>query len=247
MSERAPLPEIVEQPAQGRVLAAVPHPDDDVIGCGGTLALHADAGDEVHVLVAFDGLAGDAGRGTDPVEYIARRKREARAGGSHLGISRYTFWDNPEGHEPADAEVVAAAKRVATLASELRPATVYAPWIGEYHIDHHVLARIVRIGLALIGFEGRAWGFEVWTPLVPIVIVDVSRAFERKRAALHEHRSQFEVFDLAHHALGFSGQRAMYCRRGARHGEAFVPLGSPGPHDRALVEAARREDSASGR
>ena len=40
-----------------RMTVIAPHPDDEVIGAGGTLALHARQGDRVHVLVAFDGAA----------------------------------------------------------------------------------------------------------------------------------------------------------------------------------------------
>lgn len=240
MNERAPLPRVPERPAPGRVLVVAPHPDDDVIGCGGTAALHADLGDEVHALVLFDGMAGDSDRRWDPAAYAERRKAETLRGGQHLGYAHYTFWDYPEGHQPADAEVVAVARRFAGFVSELAPRTVYAPWIGEYHLDHHVAARVVRMGLELAGWDGQAWGYEVWTPLIPTLIHDVSGTFERKKQALAEHATQFEYHDMQHKALAITAQRSMYCRRGATHGEAFAPLGPPSPHDLALVEAVRR-------
>lgn len=244
MSERAPLPRVAARPRSGRVLIVAPHADDDVIGPGGTLALHADAGDPVHVLVMFDGRAGDPDGRHEPEDYVRRRRAEARAGGAHLGLSEYTFWDYPEGHEPHDNDIVAASRRFAAFAHGLSPDVVYAPWVGEYHIDHNTAARVVRIGLDLIGFEGEAWGYEVWTPLIPVLIVDISEAYERKVAALAEHKSQFEYHDLARSALALSAQRAMYCRRGATHGEAFAPLGPPTGGDRELAAAIRREDAA---
>jgi len=245
VSERAPLPRVVTRPEPGRVLIVAPHADDDVIGCGGVAALHADSGDEVHAVIVFSGLAGDSDRKHSPEEYVAARRREAQAGGAHLGIARYTFWDYPEGHEPADAEIVPVARRLAGLVHGLAPRTVYAPWIGEYHLDHHVVARIVRMGLALTGFTGDAWGYEVWTPLIPTLIVDVSSVHARKVAALEEHRTQFEYQDMLHKTLALSAQRAIYCAREARHGEGFAPLGPPSPHDAGLVEAVRCEDEAS--
>ena len=242
MNERAPLPEAITQPEPGPVALIAPHPDDDVIGAGGTVALHADAGDPVHVLVFFDGRAGDADGHHDPADYVARRRAEGRAGGKHLGLERYTFWDYPEGHEPADEELIPPARRIAGWLAEVRPRTVYAPWIGEYHLDHHVVTRVVRMGLALVGFDGQAWGYEVWTPLIPTRVVDVSAVFERKRQALAEHKSQFEYHPMDHKALSLSGQRAMYCAREATHGEAFAPLGGPSPNDAALVAAVREAD-----
>jgi LmbE family N-acetylglucosaminyl deacetylase len=115
------------------------------------------------------------------------------------------------------------------------PDFVYAPWIGDYHVDHYVLARVARLALALIDFGGEAWGYEVWTPLVPTRIVDISDVYERKVRALHEHASQMEYRDMGHTALAITAQRAMYLSDEARHGEAFRPLGEVGSEDRKLL------------
>ena len=125
---------------------------------------------------------------------------------------------------------------MAGLVGEYEPDLVYAPWIGDCHVDHWVLARVARLALALVGFQGEAWGYEVWTPLVPTRIVDVSEVFERKRKALSEHDSQLEYRDLNHKALAIGAHRAMYLSDAARHAEAFRPLGEPDPEDRALID-----------
>ncbi len=234
-SERAPLPATLERPARGRVLLLAPHPDDDVLGCGGTAALHAEQGDPVHVLVAFGGLEGDPDERWDPREYAAIRRRETRAAGSHLGLSDYEFWDYPEGHLPSAVDLTSAARRLAGLIESLRPETIYAPWVGEYHVDHHALARAARLAIALAGFRGAAWGYEVWTPLVPTLIVDVTSVFERKRAALEEHRTQLAYRDIRRKGLALGAQRAMYLSSAALHGEGFAPLGGPSGSDRELL------------
>lgn len=235
MNERAPLPDVATSPQRGRVLLLAPHPDDDVISCGGTACLHAEQGDPVRVVIVFDGAAGDPERRFDPAELVETRKREALAGGAHLGLRDYEFWGYPEGHEPGPRELCAGAERLAELVHAFRPDVVYAPWIGEYHLDHHVLARVARAGLALAGFAGRAWGWEVWTPLVPTLVVDVTRVWERKVAALREHASQFVYGDVAHVGLGLNQQRSTYLPHGSLWGEGFAPLGPPTPEDRALL------------
>src|SRR5258705_520985 len=60
-----------------RVLVIAPHPDDE-LGCGGTLLLHARAGDEVHVAYVTDGRGSGVG-GLTPDEMARRRKEEAAA------------------------------------------------------------------------------------------------------------------------------------------------------------------------
>jgi len=241
-SERAPLPEALARPPHGRVLLLAPHADDDVIGAGGTAALHVAQGDSVHVLVAFDGLEGDPDGRFSPAELRERRRAEARAGGAHLGLVDYEFWDYPEGHLPSPEQLLAGAERLATRIAELAVDTIYAPWVGEHHVDHHVIARTTRLAAALVGFRGELWGYEVWTPLIPTRIVDISSVHERKFAALREHKSQLAYRDILHMALGFSSQRAMYLTTklpDARHGEAFAPLGEPFGRDRELLQRHR--------
>jgi len=235
LSERAPLPEALARPERGRVLLIVPHADDDVLGAGGTCALHAQQGDPVKVLVVYDGLAGDPERRFRPDELRARRRAEARAGGRHLGLADYEFWEYPEGHLPAPSELGAAAERLAALVRAYAPDTVYAPWVGEHHLDHHVLARAVRLALARADFRGRAFGFEVWSPLVPTRVVDITPVYARKCAALREHASQLAYHDILHKGLALSAQRAMYLAHEARHGEGFAPLGQPFGTDRELL------------
>ena len=225
MNGRSPLPETLDRPPRGRVLLLAPHADDDVIGAGGTVCLHALQGDPVRVVVAYDGLAGDPESRYGREEYVALRREEARRGGRHLGFEDYLFLDYPEGHEPGPAELRHAAERLAEVVREFAPDLVYAPWIGDYHVDHWALARATRLALSLVGFEGQAWGYEVWTPLVPTRIVDITDVYERKVAALKEHESQLAYRDLNHKALAISAHRAMYLADDRRHGEAFRELG----------------------
>lgn len=228
IGDRAPLPKPLTQPPAGRVLAFVPHADDDVLGLGGTLCLHANAGDPVRVVVLFDGVLGDPEGRYQPDELRALRQAEARRGGAQLGLSDYAFLGYPEGHTPGAAEFAAATAHIASLIREYAPDIVYAPHIGEHHIDHHVAAKVVLAALDELGFAGTALGFEVWTPLVAEQIVDITPVNARKVAALEEHASQLEYTDFIHKALGLGAQRSLYLGEGARYGEAFCALRQDG-------------------
>ena len=239
-SERAPLPRALTRPARGRVLLLAPHADDDVLGAGGTCALHVEQGDPVHVMVVYDGLEGDPERRFEREELRERRRREARAGGAHLGLTDYEFLDYPEGHMPLSDELLEASHTMAGIVKKLGVDTIYAPWVGEHHLDHHVLARVTRMGLAIAGFRGAAWGYEVWTPLVPTVVVDVTPVHARKVAAVREHASQLSYLDILHKGMALGAQRAMYLTHEARYGEDFAPLGEPFGSDRELLSRSRR-------
>jgi LmbE family N-acetylglucosaminyl deacetylase len=213
--ERAPLPETLALPPRGRVLVFAPHADDEVFGCGGTLALHAAQHDPVRVVIAFDG-------GEDRV--ARTRRAEALRGGARLGLEDYVFWNEPSGHEASESELESGARLVSEEIAAFRPCTVYAPWVGEQHVDHHALGRAVELALAR-GVGARipieAWSYEVWTPLVPERVVDVSAVGRTKARALAEHASQLAETPLVRAALGLAAQRALYLPKGARYGEAF--------------------------
>jgi LmbE family N-acetylglucosaminyl deacetylase len=223
--ERAPLPEILTSPRAGRVLVFAPHPDDEVLGCGGALALHARQGDPIRVVVAFDGRRGDAGWSGSAQELVARRRAEAQEAGSCLGPLEYRFWGLPEGHEPAAEELQRGIDRARAEIAEFRPRTIYTPSPSEHHLDHHVLARVVEFALAAGDPAGcdpeEALSYEVWTPLVPDLVLDVTDVIEHKRAALERHRSQTGHTPLVHAALGLAAQRSLYLAAGSLFGEAF--------------------------
>ncbi|MCC6406051.1 MAG: PIG-L family deacetylase [Planctomycetes bacterium] len=212
----AQQPAALELPRASRVLAFAPHADDDVLGAGGALALHARRGDRVRVVVAFDGKLGLA-PGVDP----RVRREEALAAGEELGVRDFAFWDYPEGHEPAPSELELAVERVARELADCAPDVVYAPWSGDEHVDHRVLARVTRAALERARFAGRAFGYEVWSACPADVVLDVGAVWPQKLAALARHRSQLARTDLAALALG-NAQRAGRWLGPARFGEAFV-------------------------
>ncbi len=183
-----------------RMLVIAPHPDDEVIGCGGTVALAAERGADVQVLVVFDGAAGDpagyfAG-GPGQRSYALRRQRESRRAGERLGVSRYHFWGLAEGHRPTAEELEEGARQLAGLVRELKPQVILAPWEGEAHPDHASVAQAVRRMIEIAAYDGEVWGFEVWSPLPAEHLVDVSTVWTCKLDALREHRTQLAYDDL---------------------------------------------------
>ena len=202
-----------------RILVVAPHPDDEVVGCGGTLALAAARGAVIHVVVVFDGALGDPARRYPDQDYPERRQREALRAGAHLGVERYTFWGLPEGHLATDAELDAGAARLAELVAEFAPDVILTPWDEDDHVDHRTVARAVERLVDQHAFRGEVWGFEVWSHLAPEQLVDVSSVWTAKLAALRAHESQLAYGDL-------EGQMtALASRLGAGLLEGFARLG----------------------
>ena len=205
----------------GRVLLFAPHPDDEVVGTGGILLLHRQQQDPVHVVVATDGALGDPEGRFAGQDLVAIRKAESVRGLAEIDVHDCTFWGFPEGHELSGADVERA---VSAAVQELRarnPDVVYLPWRLDGHPDHHTLHHIVALALERVGFGGLALGYEVWNPMVPDVIVDVSPVFERKRRAMHRHESQLSYVPYDHCIGGLNAFRALVHMRGNGYGEAL--------------------------
>jgi LmbE family N-acetylglucosaminyl deacetylase len=210
------------------VLALGAHPDDTEIGCGGTLALHADAGDRVTIACVTDGEAG--GMGVPPVKLARIRREEAAAAAVMLGVEEVRFLGFPDGRLAwAGYDLVAVLGR---LVRELRPEIVYIPHAGDAHPDHAALTAaaidaVRRAGAHAypeLGGPHRASElrlYEVWTPLAEVgVTVDISTVADRKATAIRCHDSQRASAAFDEIALGLNRYRSVLLRT-ATHVEAF--------------------------
>jgi LmbE family N-acetylglucosaminyl deacetylase len=215
MSGRARL---LDFPPAARVVVVAPHPDDEVLACGGAIALHRMQGDEVLVLVVFDGALGAGGAG--------RREAECRAAARELLEPRLEFWRLPEGHAPSDHDHEHAVRRLASLFAEFEPELVYAPWEGDDHPDHRVVARVVRDAVASHskreGVRCTLLGCEVWSDLAPDLVLDTSAAHEHKLRALACHESQLADGALEAACRARMERRARAFGGRALSAEAFV-------------------------
>ncbi len=237
-----PPPVAVKRPPAGPVLVLAPHPDDETMGCGGTLALHADQGDPIHVLFVCSGIQGDPDAYFPRESVTAIREEEARAAGAELGVGRFTFLGYPDNLSEADfgavfvglptgaeaqrrALVAGFAEKLAGIVSSERPTTVYYPWEGELNPDHWAIGQAVRLLLSTrpdLRDAANWMGYDVWTPSAPDTVVDISSTAETKRRAVLCYRSQLLYRDYEPAIFGLNAYRALFLESGAVYGEGFV-------------------------
>lgn len=220
-SDVPPEPVLWRDVPHGRVLLFAPHPDDEVAGTGGVLALHSRAGDDVHVAVATDGVNGDPDHRFDPTTYATRRREESRRGLAAVGVANVTFWGFPDGAVLSAADVERGVLCAIAAIERVRPAIVYLPWEKEGHPDHHALYGIVTQALDRVQWNGWALGYEVWNAMVPDAIVDITAVVEQKRQGMLAHESQIAYTRYDHCLLGLSAYRSLVHLGGQGYGEAL--------------------------
>ncbi|HYM54218.1 MAG TPA: PIG-L deacetylase family protein [Solirubrobacteraceae bacterium] len=199
-----------------RVLVVCAHPDDEAVGCGGTLRLHALDGDRIITVFLTSGERG--GHGEE--DHARTREREARRAAAILGIEALQFWHEADGRLRAGGRLV---RRLTKLIDSLRPARVYVPHARDDHPDHRAAARLVRLAVVAAATPPLVRGFEIWSPLSAIEeVVDISSVLPDKRRAIRAYRSQCAVMDLDHASVGLARYRGeMHSWPGGPYAEVF--------------------------
>ncbi|HVH69757.1 MAG TPA: PIG-L deacetylase family protein, partial [Candidatus Dormibacteraeota bacterium] len=183
------------------VLVIAPHPDDESIGCGGTICLHADRGDRVTAVFLTSGELGLTDRSEGEAQRVRERESEDAAG--ILGICSVTFLRRPDRHLEQDTAHAAGALK--PILEREKPEVIYLTQEDDFHPDHRASMSIVQTAVRASGIPTPALlSYEVLTPLSEYDRAeDISLVIRRKLKAVCAHRSQVEQFryDLALRAM----------------------------------------------
>lgn len=200
-------------PAQ-RLLVLAPHPDDEVLGCGGLVAAMLARGAAVQLVIVSDGaLGGDA----------AVRERESTAAAQVLAGDlpppELAFWRLPDRGLASSADLV---PRLQHLIRSAAPDCVLLPSPFEIHPDHRALCLAGLLAMQAEGAGCDLLCYEVGQPLIPDVLVDITAQVERKKAALRCFGSQLAVQAYDEQVLGLNRYRAYTLGPLVTHAEAFM-------------------------
>jgi LmbE family N-acetylglucosaminyl deacetylase len=189
------LPHLDLSPLPSRAVVVAPHPDDEVLGVGGLLALLADAGVAVSVVCVTDGEASHPGGSVAPDALAAVRVAETAAAVSVLGLTA-PVWHL---HLPDGGR--AALQRPLLEGLHLDPEHwLIGPWSGDGHPDHEAVGVAcediaARDGARLLAYPVWAWHWA--TPPAPELPWSRARRVDlppevrtRKQAALSSFVSQ---------------------------------------------------------
>jgi LmbE family N-acetylglucosaminyl deacetylase len=183
------------------ILVIATHPDDEILGCGGTIARHVARGDRVEAVIVTRGAP--ELYSADQVEGL---RRELHAAHSVLGISVAHFLDFPAPkldqvpqHELSDS--------IAARIREYQPETVYIPHRGDLHSDHRAVFQSSLVACRPIGKQSvrRLLSYETlseteWSApigeeaFLPSVFIDITDFLDKKKQAMAEYKSQLKEF-----------------------------------------------------
>lgn len=208
------------------VLVVAAHPDDEVLGCGGTIANHSLEGDAVHILILADG---ETSRTSAPSD--AKRNSAALKAAVALGAKPPKLLGLPDNRLDSQP-LLDVIRHVEAYVSEISPQVIYTHHGSDLNVDHAVAHRAVLTACRpLPGSPVKAiYSFEVpssteWTSAAlgpafrPNYFVDISTAAKQKHAALDCYREELRPFP---HPRSHEAIEALARWRGATCGLALA-------------------------
>ncbi|HZO91664.1 MAG TPA: PIG-L family deacetylase [Chthonomonadaceae bacterium] len=222
-----------------RVLVVAAHPDDEILGCGATMARHSQEGDSVFIAILGEGITSrDDCRehGLDP-RALRELKEDARQAGEIVGAQQVFTFDLPDNRFDS-LDLLDVVKIIERLKMMTQPTVVYTHHAGDLNIDHTITQRAVLTAFrpldshqprAIYAFEvPSATGWNAPTPengFWPTHYVQVEETLPTKIAAMEAYRSERRRWP---HPRSPRALEVWAQRRGLEVGleaaEAFVPL-----------------------
>lgn len=213
-----------------RILVISPHPDDEILGCGGTIIRNIAEGNEVYVCVVTKGclpLYND--------ERVEKNRQDMFLCHQHIGVKKTITLDFPASMIER-VERYELNGRILDVIKEIQPDEVFIPHWGDMQKDHQIVSEAAMVALRpkyypqvkkIYGYETMsetAWNSpNVQNEFIPNVFVDITDYIEAKKEALSFFSLQVSPFP---DARSLDALEALAKYRGAlmnkRAAEAFV-------------------------
>ena len=188
------------------ILVIAAHPDDEVLGCGGTIANHICNGNEVHVLILAEGMTSRddtrdrKGREKD----ITKLKDMANEAHKILGTSSTKLLDFPDNRMDS-VDLLDVIKVIENEINEINPEIIYTHHSNDLNVDHRITHQAVFTACrpepgAIVE---KMYCFEVpssteWqehragAPFIPNTFVNICNTLDKKLAALKAYESEMK-------------------------------------------------------
>ena len=200
------------------VLIVAAHPDDEVLGCGGTIAKLAASGHPVHLAFLADGIGSRSAQGVtqsaEDQQALEQRRDAAQQAADVLGAASVSFDDLPDNRLDS-IPLLEITQRIEALIARHRPTTVFTHHAGDLNIDHRrVHQAVITACRPQCGHPVRTLlCFEVpssteWQPpgsgiaFAPNWFVDISTTLEQKLVALDAYAEELRDWPHPRSRLG---------------------------------------------
>lgn len=188
------------------ILVIAAHPDDEVLGVGGTMACLAEEGKNVYVLIVTDGSTSQYGADPKLAEILKAKEEETRRCAEMLGVMKVFYGGLPDMKLDTVAHIE-INKVIENVIDEIKPDTVFTHFWGDVNADHQNVYKstLVAVRPVMGQVVKRLLCYRVpssteWTPckpdtmFVPNVFVDISSVAQRKYEAFSMYATELRDY-----------------------------------------------------
>lgn len=216
-----------------KILIVAAHPDDEVLGCGGTAARLAKEGGVIHTLVLGEGITSRMLRREDAAHKItiAALKREALRANKALGIQAVNFANFPD-NKFDSVPLLDIVKCIEKVKRDFKPDVIFTHYENDLNIDHRLTYKAVVTATRpmynesvreVYSFEilsSTEWGFPL--SFSPDVFWDISATVQSKVNAMKQYKSELAAFPHPRSLKGIILSAEYWGMRvGLKNAEAF--------------------------
>lgn len=190
-----------------KILVVAAHPDDEVLGCGGTMNIHSMRGDEVYVLILGEGITSrDVKRDRKKRDKEIKELRRDIEAANKIVESKKTFIYNFSDNRFDSVPLLDIIKVVEDVKNEVMPDIVYTHHHGDLNIDHRLTFHAVLTACRPLKGQSvkEIYSFEVpssteWSPdnskyFMPNYFVDIKDTITKKVEAMKAYKSEIREF-----------------------------------------------------
>jgi len=218
---------------KNRILIIAAHPDDEILGCGGTVSRLVKEGSEISVIILGQGMPSRAQvkEGEEENGYPALLKEQSRQANRIIGVKDLYFYDLPD-NQFDTVPLLVIVKIIEDLKKKLQPDIIFTHFSGDLNVDHRITYQAVLTAARPVPNESvkEIYSFEIissteWnfpTSFQPDLFFDIEDTIGLKLEALKKYNEELNRFPHPRSLEGVElNARSWGMKTGIKYAEAF--------------------------
>lgn len=215
------------------VLVVAAHPDDEILGCGGTILNHVKNGDSVHIVIMAEGITSRSKQNgcEKDIEELSELHSKSYVVGKKLGADKVTLYNLPDNRMDS-IDLLDIVKKIEIIVDEEKPEIVYTHFGNDINIDHQITYKAVITACRalpgnsvqqLLFFETPSstdyQNYNNISMFNPNWFVDIEQVIDDKISILKEYDSEMRNYP---HSRSYDGIRILAQYRALAVGKKYV-------------------------
>ena len=214
-----------------RILVVAAHPDDEIIGAGGTVARFTKEGHEAYVLILGEGVTSRFEKKQNTKKLLDNLRQQARKANKIIGVKEVYFCSFPDNSFDS-VPLLKIVKSIEIIKNKIRPSIVFTHFREDLNIDHQITYKAVLAAFRPLPRCGtrKIYSFEIlssteWAYPIkfsPNVFFDISETLDLKIRAMKQYAGELREFPHPRSIEGIKLNAKVWgMKAGLKYAEAF--------------------------